>query len=41
MQDSVFDMLGSCEMTFIEFKKQLLDAKINLPKFSKIIKVRK
>jgi len=26
-------------MTFIEFKKQLLDAEISLPKFSKLIKV--
>lgn len=26
-------------MTFIEFKKQLLDADISLPKFSKLIKV--
>jgi len=26
-------------MTFIEFKKQLLDAEITLPKFSKLIKV--
>ncbi|MCD6259614.1 MAG: hypothetical protein J7J31_08450 [Helicobacteraceae bacterium] len=26
-------------MTFIEFKKQLLDAHISLPKFSKLIKV--
>jgi len=27
------------DMTFIEFKKQLLDAEISLPKFSKLIKV--
>ena len=26
-------------MTFIDFKKQLLDAEITLPKFSKLIKV--
>lgn len=26
-------------MTFIEFKKRLLDAEISLPKFSKLIKV--
>ncbi|MEA1953085.1 MAG: hypothetical protein U9O24_01660 [Campylobacterota bacterium] len=26
-------------MTFIEFKKELLDAEISLPKFSKLIKV--
>lgn len=26
-------------MTFIDFKKQLLDADISLPKFSKLIKV--
>lgn len=26
-------------MTFIEFKKHLLDAEISLPKFSKLIKV--
>ena len=26
-------------MTFIDFKKQLLDAEISLPKFSKLIKV--
>jgi len=26
-------------MTFIEFKKSLLDAEISLPKFSKLIKV--
>ncbi len=26
-------------MTFIEFKKKLLDAEITLPKFSKLIKV--
>ncbi len=26
-------------MTFIEFKKQLLDAEISLPKFSRLIKV--
>jgi len=26
-------------MTFIEFKKRLLDAEITLPKFSKLIKV--
>jgi len=26
-------------MTFIEFKKKLLDAEISLPKFSKLIKV--
>jgi len=26
-------------MTFIEFKKNLLDAEISLPKFSKLIKV--
>ena len=26
-------------MTFIEFKKQLLDAEVSLPKFSKLIKV--
>jgi len=26
-------------VTFIEFKKQLLDAEISLPKFSKLIKV--
>lgn len=26
-------------MTFIEFKKQLLDAEISLPRFSKLIKV--
>jgi len=26
-------------MTFIEFKKMLLDAEISLPKFSKLIKV--
>lgn len=26
-------------MSFIEFKKQLLDAEISLPKFSKLIKV--
>ena len=26
-------------MTFIEFKKELLDAEITLPKFSKLIKV--
>ena len=27
------------KMTFIEFKKMLLDAEISLPKFSKLIKV--
>jgi len=29
----------NCGMTFIEFKKLLLDAEISLPKFSKLIKV--
>jgi len=31
--------LGIMGMTFIDFKKTLLDAEITLPKFSKLIKV--
>jgi hypothetical protein len=32
-------MVAKITMTFIEFKKMLLDAEISLPKFSKLIKV--
>ena len=32
-------MVTRVDMTFIEFKKLLLDAEISLPKFSKLIKV--
>jgi len=32
-------MITREQMTFIEFKKLLLDAEITLPKFSKLIKV--
>ncbi|CAN8140172.1 hypothetical protein THIOSC15_2090003 [uncultured Thiomicrorhabdus sp.] len=36
---SINRLYGVGKMTFIEFKKHLLDADITLPKFSKLIKV--
>jgi len=38
-KNSSNQLLELSEVTFIEFKKNLLDAEISLPKFSKLIKV--